>query len=605
MPSLLQAALRYRALGLSVIPIDPHSKLPIVKWRAYQERLPLTKEIRQWWTDRPDANVAIITGRISGLVVVDVDVKGGADVAREMADSGTKVIARTGGGGAHLFYAYPKDAERVGNRANVRLGVDVRGDGGYVVAAPSIHSSGKPYKWTKPFTRASLGRLKAAPSWTSEPPNESVSVGTTRWLEEAYDGVSSGSRNSTATRLAGYYIKKEIPPDVVRRMLSDWNSRNEPPLTPRELDVIVDSVHKTHQRNTRGQKRTNTMVPNESGDPFSVVGVMQYMAQFRQDGITWTIPGWMPEQTIAMVVAPPGSYKTWMLIDAAISIASGVPFLGSFPVEKKGPVIIVQQEDFHGQMAERMSIIWRSRMGHVVDYKDPFNLSVSGSADHTPLYLHPDRRLRFDDSVVLDSMEQKIHDIRPSLVIIDPLYSTGSTDDFMAKTVQNMFRLKSLRDTYGCSFLIAHHTAKASVQNPRSQREEAWGSQFLNAFLETGWQIRQQERPHHVLVRRHFKVAKDAEETVFKFDIDTETTEGSYSVSPVTAEHTTHEEASTSVIEHMQTMRTPQSVNDMSSSLGRHRSSVLRQLQKLETMGRVRRTEDGCWELMQSKSKSK
>lgn len=590
--SLKREALRYLGLGLPVIPIDPESKQPIVKWTRYQTRLPTSGEVESWWDQHPDANIAVITGQISGLVVVDVDAKK-ADVAAEVKRAGAgAVIADTGGGGVHLFYAYPPGARRVHNRAGVRPGVDVRGDGGYVVVAPSVHQSGRKYKWRGGApNKAKLSSLPSPPAWavTREVSVNDNGEPVPRWLEDAMAGVSSGERNSTATRLAGYFINKQIPQDVVRGLLGTWNERNSPPLSGKDLDVIVASVAGTHARNT-ASTRYNRMTPNESDDPFAVVPFVRYMSEFRQDGITWTVPEWLPDKTICMVVAPPGTYKTWTLLDTAISIAAGVPFLGSYPVQNPGPVIIVQQEDFHGQMAERLSTIWHARMGSVVRHSEHGMDLTMTNPSHVPLYLHPDRRLRFDDSVVMNSMEEQIYKVRPRVVIIDPLYSTGDTDDYMAKTVQQMFRLKAMRDTYGCSFIIAHHTAKANPDSGRSQREQAWGSQFLNAFLETGWQMRQSDKPRHVLVRRHFKVARDAEEGLFKFDVNTESSPTVYKVEQVTQEHTTHEQAADSVVLAMEGDE-PKTVNEIALSLGKHRSSVLRQLQKMGD--RVAKTKDG------------
>lgn len=111
--------------------------------------------IRGWWQRWPKASIGLATGRVSGVVVVDVDPKdGGADrldVMEQTHGSLTGTLtAWTGGGGVHLFFQCPAEGFpcSVGkNGGPLGPGLDVRGDGGYVVAAPSLHASGKHYEW--------------------------------------------------------------------------------------------------------------------------------------------------------------------------------------------------------------------------------------------------------------------------------------------------------------------------------------------------------------------------------------------------------------------------------------------------------------------------
>src|SRR5262249_6866135 len=106
--------------------------------------------IREWWQRHPNANVGIATGAASGLVVLDVDPDHGGGESAELYMPGealpSTLIARTGGGGLHMYFKHP--GGRIRNSASeLGPGLDVRGDGGYVVAPPSVHFSGKPYGW--------------------------------------------------------------------------------------------------------------------------------------------------------------------------------------------------------------------------------------------------------------------------------------------------------------------------------------------------------------------------------------------------------------------------------------------------------------------------
>jgi hypothetical protein len=105
-----------------------------------------------WWQRWPGANLGVRTGAVSGLVVVDVDpAHSGLETMRRLSDEapipkGLRV--RTGSGGWHLYFAHP--GGQVRNSAGTALGpgVDVRGDGGYVIAPPSRHVSGENYRWS-------------------------------------------------------------------------------------------------------------------------------------------------------------------------------------------------------------------------------------------------------------------------------------------------------------------------------------------------------------------------------------------------------------------------------------------------------------------------
>ena len=140
-----------------------------------------------------------------------------------------------------------------------------------------------------------------------------------------------------------------------------------------------------------------------------------------------------------------------------------------------------------------------------------------------PIYVHPSRMLRFDDERVLGELEKQIEAIRPKVVLIDPLYSTtSSVDGYMADLTNQMMVLKTWRDRYGCSFLIAHHSRK-NIDPDSTAREDSWGSQFLNAFLEAGWQIRRNPRlaDNEVVVRRHSKVMGNQPPVSLTFNIST------------------------------------------------------------------------------------
>ena len=166
-PSVLAAALDYARLQWSVIPIRPRDKRPVTRWREFQHRLATEQEIDAWYQRWPTANVAVVTGEISGVVVLDIDPRhGGSDsLAQWEAEHGPlplSVEARSGGGGRHIYFRHPGDI--VHNRVGIAPGIDLRGDGGCIVAPPSIHSSGNAYAWVSGQEPGQVN-LAEMPAW--------------------------------------------------------------------------------------------------------------------------------------------------------------------------------------------------------------------------------------------------------------------------------------------------------------------------------------------------------------------------------------------------------------------------------------------------------
>lgn len=539
MSSKLTAALEYLAKGWSVIPCGTHSKVALVNWRKYQKNRPTKEQVKAWWNKHPDANIAVITGRISGLIVVDVDTYKGGKTSEVPA---TGVIAKTARGGFHYFYRYPESESKVENATNIKPGIDVRADGGYVVVAPSyVVDKDKGYEGGYEWQQRE--RLGLAPKWVlkkeSKDEDETFSgsesanvhsgkqkkVDKPSWLADMFNnGLREGSRNDSITRLAGYLYRQRIPHDVAIAIAGSLNRSSVSPLSQQEITTTVKSAYKSATRNS--SKRSD---PASDGDDkpkrFGVTRADAYARKYGATDTAWIVKEWLPEKTIAFAVAAPESYKTWLLFDIAISVATGVPFLG-VPTEKTGPVIIIQQEDFTGQNVQRLQLIYANKHGKPKWSSDGETFTWEApSLEGVPIYFHEENLLRFNDEGIMAGLEKTIKEVGAKLVLIDPLYSAADQGNYMADSIPHMMQLKKWRDKYGCTFFLFHHTKKSADS---TGREGLWGSQFLNAFLETGWQMRRinENAKTRITVVRHFKAAQRPEQITLDFDINTK--EGNY-----------------------------------------------------------------------------
>lgn len=138
----------YHSLGFSLVPIAGADKKPLVPWKEYTTRLPTSDELSEWF-DGPlpedgGNNIGIVTGSVSGIVVLDIDGPAGEESLRSLGDVPETATVRTGKG-RHLYFRHPGNEIR--NFAGKLPGLDLRGDGGYVVAPPSIHANGSRYEW--------------------------------------------------------------------------------------------------------------------------------------------------------------------------------------------------------------------------------------------------------------------------------------------------------------------------------------------------------------------------------------------------------------------------------------------------------------------------
>ena len=240
----LDYALEYLQKGYSVIPIIYKGKTPNTKllpngWKEYQKRRPTVEEIKSWFSTG-NSNIAIITGKISGIVVVDVDSYEAYQWCKAQFDVDTLTVRTSRG--YHLYYRYPENSE-IKNSVHINgMEIDIRADGGYVVAPPSIHESGHQYRWLN--QNALIKPL----------PEIFLKQNTTGGLEpRMLYGVEKGERNIALTKVAGMCFGKGFTFDETLDYCMKWNNFNEPPLPEKEVLKTVKSIY-TKEINKRANK---------------------------------------------------------------------------------------------------------------------------------------------------------------------------------------------------------------------------------------------------------------------------------------------------------------------------------------------------------------
>ena len=242
-----QTALEYLAMGFSVIPVRPGGKEPLVPWATYQDRYPTAEDIDTWMELWPQCNLGIITGKISGISVIDVDGEKGRDSIKGIVLPPTRVVKTPRG--YHYYYQYSEAMRTVAGQLD---GVDIRSDGGFVVAPPSSVND-LSYHVVRDNDIASFDPpkelIERRGAVTVEVEQRDDLPSMPRWIAQALqNGAPDGERNQTATKLVGYLHNRGIAPDIISGILRDFAARCSPPMDATELDRTIESVTRYQTR---------------------------------------------------------------------------------------------------------------------------------------------------------------------------------------------------------------------------------------------------------------------------------------------------------------------------------------------------------------------
>lgn len=320
-------AKKYAEQGWQSFPIKERDKTPIVKWAD----VATTEEnmLVGWWDTMPEANIAIACGKRSGIVVLDVDAgHGGYESLTVLFEKygplPTTPVSKTGSGGEHIFFKHP-GIEIRNSAGKLGKGLDIRGDGGYVVAPPSVHPNGNAYQWE---VRPSETPLADMPEWMIELLREKNPQPQAKTESEE---IIMGERNNYLTQLAGSMRRKGFTEDGIFAALQVQNRQKcSPPLADGELWQISRSVSRYEPQD---EPQVETLVPvsihvmdeleadikAREKDPRDVWGI-----HYAWDYIS-LITGGKQLGELIIVGGEPGVGKSWWAHQDALFTAIGNP----------------------------------------------------------------------------------------------------------------------------------------------------------------------------------------------------------------------------------------------------------------------------------------
>lgn len=546
--TLLDAALAYSRRRLSVIPLLPRDKRPAIpSWEKHQRERASEEQIRRWWGENPAYNIGVVTGGVSGLVVLDLDGPEGRESVKAFDLPPTPIAAT--GRGQHWYFRHP--GGHVANAVKVLPGCDVKADGGYVVAPPSIHPSGARYTWLDCLSPNDVDPAPL-PEWVLE------RLRTRRDGDEKAaslaEPIPEGSRNATLASLAGSLRKRGMDEATIFVVLQAVNrERCRPPLPEAEVKRIAASITKYP---TGGER---TQVQPAVPETFTASALMS--RTFPEP--RWVVPGYLPEG-LTLLAGRPKMGKSWLALGLAVGVASGGAAFGKVRVER-GESLYLALEDTPKRLQSRLGM-----MLHGEPAPDGLHLACAwprldqSGLQHLEAWLegHKDARL-----LVADTLQK----VRPPQDGRGALYA----EDYMA-----LSGLKALADKHGVAVLVVHHLRKGVSEDPL---EQVSGTTGLTGAADSIWVLR---RDRGRMDATLFITGRDIEEqeTALQFD-------GSLGLWHLLgdAEAYRMSRERQQIVEVLRQAEEPLRPKDIADSLGKREVNIRFLLSKLVQEGAVRR----------------
>lgn len=319
--------------GIPVFPLKP-DKSPLTD-HGFKDASCNMLQIQSWWKSSPDALIGIPTGHQTGLLVIDIDPEGARWYADHFADLACGFIAKTRReDGRHLYYRLPDNVEVRNSTGKLAAGVDVRGEGGYVVAWWAMGHE----------TTGSIDDLTEPPDWLLKALQEPAGAGDERAEGNGGEHIPRGQRNSRLASIAGAMRRQGMNVDEIAEALRTVNARCDPPLADNEVVRIAESV---------GRYEPDL---EESGKPLWPEPVdLADLAEKAPEPPSAIIADWMPCGYATMIAGHGGVGKSAIGLHLSACIALGRPFFG-LPTKQRR-VMYLSCEDRRGVLHWRLSRI--------------------------------------------------------------------------------------------------------------------------------------------------------------------------------------------------------------------------------------------------------
>ena len=438
-PGALKAALSYAKRGWRVLPLQPRAKHPLASLvpHGVKDATCDVERIAAWWGRCPNANIGVATGSASGIIVVDIDGEAGERSLMRLGDGPLPptLTAQTGRG-RHLYFSL-RNGEHVAC-ARLAPGLDLKGEGGYVCAAPSIHPSGKRYRFAPgaaspaPLLAWLLRNGEAERKAPAHPAPDLAALPLPQWAKKLIrEGVPKGERSDELWRVLRSCVKRGISREVIVSMLMDpANGLSEKPREKGEAWLRAEI--------TRAGKKPDTGQQRARREGLGSV-CMQGIAPSE---ISWLWWPYLAQGKVTALAGDPGIGKSALATWLASALSAGRALPGQAKAHPPINVLMLSAEDGLSDTLKPRLNAMDADQAHVFASEKAFTLDEEGAA----------------------MLEAEIEARAASLAEIDPLvaYIGAQLDMHRQNAVRAiMAKLAEIAERRRCAILVIVHLAKA------------------------------------------------------------------------------------------------------------------------------------------------
>lgn len=432
---LFQAHLK----GYNLIPLvggnidSDDYKRPLIPWKVYETKRSTIAELKEW---SKKTNVfGIVTGPISGLFVVDVDKNDASDTMFIEKMNYKPFFVRTKRG-SHYYHQWTGLDLKITTKAGIEEHVDIRGEGGYVVAwelekLPYVKQLPNPPQWLIDLLPNKTGFHTSIKNDTSIKQED--------WLEQALERMKIGNIDDTLMSILG-------------KMRHDGWSEKEAFLTLQPLALSRGATENHVKDKINNVWHRYNAVKTTNMESFSIDEFLK-----EKEEVEWISEKILAKQSICFIAGMEETNKTWLCMDLALAIATGSNWLGKFSTKAKR-VLYIDQEQYKGETQRRISSLMAARG---LDKKDLYNLKIK-----------PDSTIRLDLTNSYEAFKKLLEDVQPEVIIIDSFKTFHTKDINSNLDMQKILELvKELRTQYGCAFVFIYHENKGAFSRKIENKE--------------------------------------------------------------------------------------------------------------------------------------